>query len=109
MGAAVTPTARTLRELRKRGYRADVVERWIGGGAFRVRKDLFDCWDVAYVGGGEFGLVQTTSGSNVSSRLRKIADAEATPSLRDANVRLLVHGWRKNAAGRWVLREEDVS
>lgn len=104
-----SPTARTLKELRKRGFEADVVERWIGGGKFRVRKDLFGTWDVAYVGNGEFGLVQTTSGSNVSSRIRKIADASATPKLREANVRLLVHGWRKNARGRWVLREEDVS
>ncbi len=105
----MTPTARTLKELRKRGLEPGVVERWIGGGGFKIRKDLFDCWDVAYVGNGEFGLVQTTSGSNVSARIRKIADNPTTPKLREANVRLLVHGWRKNAAGRWVLREEDVS
>jgi hypothetical protein len=105
----MTPTARTLRELRRRGLEADVVERWIGGRGFRIRKDLFGCWDVAAVGNGELVLVQTTSGSNVSSRIRKIADAPATPKLREANIRLLVHGWRKNAKGRWVLREEDVS
>jgi hypothetical protein len=105
----VTPTARTLRELRLRGLEADVVERWIGGGGFKVRRDLFGCWDVAAVGNGELVLVQTTSGSNVAARITKIAESPATPKLREANVRLLVHGWRKNAKGRWVLREVDVS
>ena len=107
----MTPTARTLRELRRRGLEADVVERWIGGGRFRIRRDLFGCWDVAAVGNGELVLVQTTSGSNVSSRVKKIADASATPKLRDANVRLLVHGWSRptKTRRRWRLREIDVS
>jgi len=106
----VTPTARTLRELRKRGLEADVVERTYripGGGIFK--RDLFAAWDVAAVGHCEFTLVQTTSGSNVAARIKKIADSPATPKLREANVRLLVHGWRRNSKGRWVLREEDVS
>jgi hypothetical protein len=53
--------------------------------------------------------VQTTSGSNVSARVAKIAEAEATPDMRAAGWKIVVHGWRKNAAGRWVLREVDCS
>jgi hypothetical protein len=105
-----SPTARSLRELRRRGLEADVVERTIrlpSGAAFK--RDLFAAWDIAAVGNGEFVLVQTTSSSNMASRISKVADSPATPKLREANVRLLVHGWSKRANGRWTLREEDVS
>ncbi len=105
----MTPTARSLKHLRSEGYAADVCERWIGGGKFKVRKDLFGSWDIVAVKPGEVAFVQTTSGSNVSARVRKIADNPTTPKCREANVRLLVHGWRKNAKKRWVLRVEDVS
>ena len=61
------------------------------------------------VKGQETLAVQTTSGSNVSKRVAKIADAEATPVLREAGWRLHVHGWSKRANGRWELRVVDVS
>jgi hypothetical protein len=106
-----TPTQRSLKHLRSQGYEADVVERWIGGGRFKVRKDLFGSWDIVAVKPGEVAFVQTTSGSNVSSRIRKIADNPTTPRCREANVRLLIHGWSKPTKTRrtWRLREEDVS
>jgi hypothetical protein len=55
--------------------------------------------------------VQTTSASNVSARIRKIADNPTTVNCREANVRLLVHGWAKPTKKRrtWALRVEDVS
>jgi hypothetical protein len=106
-----SPTARSLRELRKRGLIADVVERRlpIPGARFPVTRDLFNAWDIAAVGNGEFVLVQTTSSSNMAARIEKVAESPATPKLREANVRLLVHGWSKRASGRWTLREVDVS
>lgn len=102
-----SPTSRTLEEMRRRGYPlVQVVERW---NAFaRRRVDLFGIIDVVAVGPDIVG-VQTTSASNISARLTKIADSHALPVLRKAGFRLLVHGWRKNAKGRWVLREIDVS
>lgn len=101
-----TPTQRSLKLLRERGYLAQVVERW--NPHARIRQDLFGIVDVLGIAD-EVVAVQTTSASNLSARLAKIADSEALPILRRAGVRILVHGWRKNAAGRWVVREVDIS
>jgi hypothetical protein len=104
----VSPTARTLAELRKRGYPlVQVVERW---NAFaRVRQDLFGIVDVLAVSEGEIVGVQATSGSNVAARVKKITDSKALPILRAAGIRVLVHGWRRNSKGRYELREVDLS
>jgi hypothetical protein len=108
----MTPTALSLKHLRAAGYVADIVERHMripGGRSFK--RDLFGSWDIVAVKPGEVAFVQTTSGSNVSARLRKIADNPTTPRCREANVRLLIHGWSKPTKTRrtWRLREEDVS
>jgi hypothetical protein len=103
---AGSPTSRSLEVLRERGYMAAVTEKW--NPYARIRQDLFGIVDLVAVGKGELVMVQTTSASNVSSRLKKIADSPVLPLLREAGVRLLVHGWRKKK-GRWVLREEDIS
>jgi hypothetical protein len=103
----MSPTQRSLAEMRKRGYTAQVVERW---NAFaKIRQDLFGFIDVLCVGNGETVGVQCTSGSNVSSRIKKIAESDDMPTIRKAGWRILVHGWRKDAKGRWVLREVDCS
>jgi len=103
----VTPTQRSLKHLRDLGYLAGVVERW--NPHSRTRHDLFGVLDLVAVGNGETIGVQTTSASNVSARVKKITDSDALPELRASGWRLVVHGWRKSAAGRWVLREVDVS
>lgn len=103
----MTPTQRTLAELRKRGLMAAVVERW--NAHARIRQDLFGVLDVVAVGDGGTVGVQATSGSNVSSRVAKLTESDALPLLREAGWTILVHGWRKNAKGRWVLREVDLS
>lgn len=102
-----SPTARTLAELRKRGYMAAVTERW--NPHAKIRQDLFGIVDVLAVREGETLAVQATSGSNVASRVQKIAEHESTPELRKAGWSIAVWGWRKNAKGRWQLREVDVS
>lgn len=103
----MTPTQRSLAEMRKRGYRCAVVERW--NPHAKIRQDLFGTVDVLCIGKGETVAVQTTSGSNVASRVTKIAESEATPDMRAAGWRILVHGWRKGSNGRWILREVDCS
>jgi hypothetical protein len=107
----MTPTARTLTEMRKRGYLADVVERTMRAGFRTWKRDCFGGFDVIAVGHGELVLVQTTSAANVSSRIAKVAQLPALAALRDANVRLLVHGWAEPTKTRrtWRLREVDVS
>lgn len=74
----------------------------------RVRNDLFECWDILAIKDGETIAVQTTSRGNVSSRMRKIAEAESTPHLRKAGWVLRVHGWDKHE-GKYRVRVEDVS
>lgn len=105
--ASKSPTARSLDELRERGFMPQVVEYW--NSFSRKRVDLFGVWDIVAVGNGEILFVQTTSGSNVSARVKKIAEAPTTPLLREAGVRLEVHGWRKSSRNRWVQRIVDVS
>lgn len=103
----MTPTQRSLNHLRKLGYRAAVVEKW--NSHARLRQDLFGIVDILAIKEGETLAVQTTSWSNVAARIRKIAESEATPDMRAAGWRIEVHGWRKAANGRYVLRVEDVS
>lgn len=102
----MSPTQRTLQHLREAGYPlVQVVERW--NAYARVRQDLFGIIDVVAVGADIVG-VQVTSASNVSKRIAKITESAALPILRQAGMRVLVHGWAKRK-GRWRLREVDLS
>lgn len=101
------PTQRSLEYLRKQGYRAEVVEKWIPH--TRQRKDLFGFIDIVAIRDGETLAVQATAGSAVAARVSKIGDAEAIGDVRKAGWRIVVHGWRKAANGRWQLREVDCS
>ena len=105
--SSTSPTQRSLALLRAEGWVVDVVERY--NSFTRRRHDLFNIADLFAVRHGEVMLVQTTSGSNVAARVKKIADAEHLPMLRRANVRVVVHGWRKAANGRWAVRVVDCS
>lgn len=79
------PTQRTLEYCRKQGWLVDVVERFIkvpnhpGGG---IRRDLFGIIDIIAIREGKILGIQTTSGSNHSSHLKKlICDLkEVTPT-----------------------------
>jgi len=109
----VTPTQRSLAHLRREGYEVAIVEHW--NSFIRRRQDLFGIIDLLAVRAGETLAVQTTSGSNVSARVKKIAANEYTDTIREANVRLEVHGWAKRKvkrggkAERWHCRIVDVS
>ena len=104
---ADSPTSRTLKALRGEGWRAAVVERW--NPHAKIRHDLFGVVDVLALRGTETLAVQATSSSNVSARVTKIADSDATADIREAGWRFEVWGWRKNSKGRWVCRRVDVS
>ncbi len=103
-----SPTARTLKHFRDLGFPlVDIVERRV----FRhVTKDLFGCIDVLAVDcNGAVTAIQATSGSNVSARVKKIMALPAWDIMRLSGWRVVVHGWSKNAKGRIVLREVDLS
>lgn len=102
-----SPTQRTLADMRKRGYVAEVTERFCQ--FTRRRKDLFGFCDVLCLGDGEVIAVQTTSWANVSARIKKIADHENVASVRKAGIRILVQGWRKGKNGRYEKKEVDLS
>ena len=103
---ATSPTQNSLKLLRSQGYEADVSEHW--NSFTRQRKDLFGFVDIVAVKPGEVLFVQTTSASNVSSRLKKIDGIEAAKICLVAGVIIHVHGWRK-LKGRWVVRVEPYA
>lgn len=104
---AMSPTARTLAKLRKEGWLAWVVEKWIP--QTQQRSDLFGFIDVLAIRGDETLAVQSTSRSNVSGRVRKITEHENLAAVRAAGWSIHVHGWGKMANGRWECRVVDMS
>jgi hypothetical protein len=102
-----TPTARSVERLRAHGWTVGVVEQRIPH--TNITRDLFGFIDLLAIRGAETMAVQVTSGSNVAARRHKIAEAEHVGAVREAGWRIVIHGWRKNAKGEWMLRVEDLS
>lgn len=103
----MSPTARSLDRLRRLGYLADTVERWIAQAG--VKRDLFGCIDLVAIKEGEAGVlgVQATSIDHVSHRLEK---ARALPALAvwlRASNRFEVWGWVKRGP-RWEVKVVEV-
>jgi hypothetical protein len=103
----VTPTARSLKLLRDDGWFPWIVEKY--NSFTKQRSDLFGFIDILAIRGTETLGVQSTSGTNVSARVRKITDHEHVARVREAGWLIHVHGWAKNAKGRWVCRVVDLS
>lgn len=104
---ASSPTERTKKLYEQRGYRVEIVERW---NAFaKIRQDLFGIIDLLAIRKGEIIGLQATSLSNVAARIKKIAEHESTPWVREAGIRIIVIGWGKGKDGKWKCREVDVS
>jgi len=102
-----SPTSRTLDQLRKEGYLAGVVERYIAPRKMSI--DLFGVLDIVALHPAEKTLgVQCTSGPNVASRIAKLQAHKNLPILWECGWRVEVWGWRKNAAGRWILTKHEV-
>lgn len=100
-----SPTQRSLEYLRERYPLVGIVERY--NSFSHTRHDLFGIADLVAVGD-DIVAVQTTSGSNLASRVRKVTESDALPILRKAGIRVVCHGWAKRK-GKWALREVDVS
>ena len=104
----ISPTQLTLRHLRAEGWAlVQVVEHW--NPHAQIRQDLFGIIDVLAVRPNETIGVQATSHTNVSSRIRKLADHPNIGPIREAGWAIQVWGWKK-VKGRWTLhRRVDVS
>jgi hypothetical protein len=105
--SGASPTQLTLRELRKDWPLVEVVERW--NPHARIRQDLFGFVDVLAVGPAGVLGVQACIGSDVSTRVRKIADHPNVAAVREGGIALEVWGWKKNKSNRWEVRKVDVS
>lgn len=103
---ATSPTQRSLKLLRDEGYTVAIVEHW--NGFVKKRYDLFGFIDLLALRGDETLAVQTTSYSNVSARVNKIADHENVAAVRKAGWGIAVHGWHK-VGNRWQVRVVDLS
>lgn len=106
MAISLSPTQRSLAYLREQGYLVAIVERW--NPHARIRQDLWGWCDLLAIRKGEVLAVQVTA-AGVSSRIKKIQESDTIGPVRDAGIRVEIHGWRKNSQGKYVLRIEDIS
>ena len=104
--AKSSPTQRSLEHLREQGYFCAIVEKW--NSFTKQRQDLWGWCDILAIRENEVLAVQVTS-TGVAERIKKIQESPTIALVRDAGIRVEVHGWRKNVKGRYVLRVEDIS
>jgi hypothetical protein len=104
----LSPTARTLAELRHCRDVADVVERYLHH-AQRSR-DFLGIADVLAVRRGEPGTlaIQATTLAHVRDRLDRCRSRPELAAWLAAGNRLEVWGWFKNPAGRWKVKRVAV-
>ena len=99
-----SPTQRSLKLLRDEGYLCAVVEKW--NPHAKIRQDLFGVIDILGIRAAGVIAVQTTSLSNIASRIEKV---ETNPNLwlmLNAGWDVEVHGWaKKGAKGKRKLWE----
>jgi hypothetical protein len=98
-----SPTQRSLKIMRERGFVCEITERW--NPFAKIRQDLFNFVDILCVKDGITVAVQTTSYSNISARIKKIEALETYPIVRSAGWVILVQGWKKDKSGKWIVKE----
>lgn len=102
----MTPTQRSLAYLREKGYLVEIVEHW--NPWVKRRKDLWGWCDLLCVKRDEVLAVQVTS-SGVAARVKKILASDTIARVREAGIKVHVHGWRKLADGKYHVRVVDIS
>ena len=100
----VSPNHLSYLKLIEDGYYAEKTEYHTRGRTH----DLFGFGDLIGLRKSEILLVQATSASNVSARIKKITEHPNVGVVRDAGIRILVWGWRMRD-GQWICREIDLS
>lgn len=115
----MSPTQRSLAKLRKEGWLCGLLEKWIpvspaGYKGKIIRVDLWNFADLIAVRDNRVLLIQTTSGSNVPARVKKIAtNTSARVWLLSPHRQILVHGWAergpKDRVKKWTCREVALS
>ena len=107
-----SPTKRTLAELKRRGWTAQVVERYNSFAKRRV--DLFGCIDIVVLAPDGILGIQATGG--IGSHAHRRAKIEAEPRMKEwlaKGGKLQIWSWNKQGArGKrktWQLRVEEVT
>jgi hypothetical protein len=103
----LTPTAWTLALLRREGFIAAVVERWIPGA--NKRADVWGFGDVlaANPAARVVLIVQATTADHVAARLTKARGRPELAAWLKAGGAFEVHGWCRRG-GRWHVRRVAV-
>jgi hypothetical protein len=103
----LTPTARSLNLLRRSGYAAAVVERWLP--RVERRKDLFGCIDLVAVHRGVPGVlgVQATTAGNLSARVKKAQGVAELRTWLAAGNGFQCWGWERRN-GSWHVRRVEL-
>jgi hypothetical protein len=108
-----SPTARSLAECRKRGWVAQVVERY--NPHAHVLQDLFGCIDIVAITDKGIMAIQATGGDGGvhAARVAKVLAEPRAKKWIDAGGRFEVWSWAmRGAAGTrkmWTLRVEDIA
>ena len=108
----MTPSARSLAELKRRGYPAQVVERY--NPHCRRRVDLFSVIDIVAIEPTRILGIQATGGSgNHAHRRAKILAEPRIRAWLATGAGLLIWSWNKRGARgkakRWTLREQEIT
>jgi len=94
----MSPTQRTLKELRKMGYKAGIVERWLRyAGEFGKRQDLFGIIDIIAITPEQTIGIQAC-GNSFAKHYRKLTEEKNQESydwLSCPNRVLEIWSWRK--------------
>lgn len=106
--ASTSPTKRTLAECRKRGWVAQVVERW--NPHAKVRVDLFGVIDLLVMGGGRILAIQACAGASHAARRDKVLAEPRARQWVELGGALELWSWSmrgdRGARKLWTLRVE---
>lgn len=92
----MSPTQRSLKRVRERGWEATVVEKY--NHFARVRQDAFGFGDILLYHPilKVIALLQTTTQANFNARRKKIAKLREARGWKAANGKIILHGWKGN-------------
>ncbi len=107
----VSPTQRTLQQLRKDGWVCHVAERW--NPFAKIRQDAFGIIDILAIGGGHILAVQACAGASHAARRDKIVAEPRARIWLESGGRLEIWSWAKQGARgavkKWTCRIEQIS
>lgn len=89
----MTPTQRTIKYFKDRGYQVGIVEKY--NSFIKIRQDLFGFIDLIAIGHGQTLAIQQTSGSHLAEHINKIQASDKLAECLNSDWIVLAVGWRK--------------